>query len=294
MLQEKGDRAVNIIIHAILITAIVVTLYPLWFVIIASFSLPDAIGRGEVILWPVGFTLEGYKTMLEESRIWIGYRNSIIYTVVGTMLRLFVQLPAGYAVSRKIRGRRWIMAFFVFTMYFSGGMIPSYLLINELGWLDNPIAVIVPGAMSVYNMIVARSFFTSNVPESLFDAAQIDGCGYLRFFLKVVLPLSGAIIAILALFNMQNLWNMYLNAQMYLMNRDYHTLQQVINSIVRSVTSNLTDDQILNPDDMAIFENRAQLLKYCVVIVAAIPMMIIYPLVQKHFVKGVMVGAVKG
>lgn len=294
MLQEKGDRAVNIIIHAILITAIVVTLYPLWFVIIASVSLPDAIGRGEVILWPVGFTLEGYKTMLEESRIWIGYRNSIIYTVVGTMLRLFVQLPAGYAVSRKIRGRRWIMAFFVFTMYFGGGMIPSYLLINELGWLDNPIAVIVPGAMSVYNMIVARSFFTSNVPESLFDAAQIDGCGYLRFFLKVVLPLSGAIIAILALFNMQNLWNMYLSAQMYLMNRDYHTLQQVINSIVRSVTSNLTDDQILNPDDMAIFENRAQLLKYCVVIVAAIPMMIIYPLIQKHFVKGVMVGAVKG
>lgn len=294
MLQEKGDRAVNIIIHAILIAAIVVTLYPLWFVIIASVSLPDAIGRGEVILWPVGFTLEGYKTMLAESRIWIGYRNSIIYTVVGTMLRLFVQLPAAFAVSRKIRGRRWIMAFFVFTMYFSGGMIPSYLLINELGWLDNPIAVIVPGAMSVYNLIIARSFFTSNVPESLFDAAQIDGCGYLRFFLKIVLPLSGSIIAILVLFNMQGLWNMYLNAQMYLMNRDYHTLQQVVNSIVRSVTSSVTNEVIMNPDEMELFQNRAQLLKYCVVIVSAAPMMVIYPLVQKHFVKGVMVGAVKG
>ena len=293
MLQEKGDRAVNICINVVLITAIILTLYPLWYVIIASFSTPQYIGRGEVLLWPVGFNLEGYKTMLGESWIWTGYRNTVVYTVLGTVLNLLVQVPAAYAVSRNIRGRQFIMAFFVFTMYFSGGMIPRYLLISELGWIDNPISLIVPGAMSVYNMIIARSFFMGNIPESLFDAARIDGCGYFTFFIKVVLPLSGAMLAILVRVNMQMHWNQYLNAQMYLISSEKHTLQQVLRTIMNTVNQSINDD-LLNPDDMEVYENRAQLLKYCVVIVAAVPMIVVYPFVQKYFVKGIMVGAVKG
>ena len=174
MLQERGDRAFNVLINAFLILAAIITLYPLWYVVIASVSHPSAITLGKVFLWPVEFTLKGYELLLENERIWVGYRNTIFYTAGATALQMIVQISCAFALTRRdLPGRRALNLFFVFTMYFSGGMIPSYLLMYELGWLDNPIVMIVPGAMSVYNMIVARSLFMGSIPESLFDAGEL-------------------------------------------------------------------------------------------------------------------------
>lgn len=298
MLQERGDRAFNVLINVFLVLAAIITLYPLWYVVIASVSHPSAITMGKVFLWPVEFTLKGYELLLENERIWVGYRNTIFYTVAATALQMVVQISCAFALTRRdLPGRRALNLFFVFTMYFSGGMIPSYLLIYELGWLDNPIVMIVPGAMSVYNMIVARSFFMGSIPESLFDAARIDGCSYIRFFIQVVLPLSGAMLAIIALFNMQVTWNAYLTAQMYLITPEYQTLQQIIQQIVSQATA-IGDGASLGGDISAEQMNemifRRQLLTYCVIFVASAPMIAIYPFIQKFFVKGIMVGAVKG
>ena len=295
MLQEKGDRLVNSIIHIVLILAGLICLYPLWYVLICSFSDPSYIGNGNVWFWPVGFTINGYKELYKYTQIWIGYKNTIIYTVCGTLLGMFLQLCCGYALSRRdVPGRRIISTFFVFTMYFSGGMIPTYLLLGSFHWLNTPIVMIVPSAMSVWNMIVARSFFMGSIPDALFDAARIDGCSYIRFFVQVVLPLSGAMIAIIALYNIQARWNSYMEGLMYLQNSDLFTLQQIIQGIMNrgaQVSENLSVESQLLADQML---GRMALLKYTSVIVAAIPMIIAYPFVQKHFVKGVMVGAVKG
>ena len=296
MLQEKGDRGLNIAINVLLVLAALICLYPIWYVIICSVSTPDAIALGKVVLWPVNFTLGGYELMFQNDTIWLGYRNSLIYTALGTMLALTVQLSAGYALSRRIPGRRWLSTFFVLTMYFSGGMVPSYLLMNAIGWLDNPIVMIVPGAMSAYNMIVARSFFIGSIPESLFDAARIDGCSYIRFFIKVVIPLSGAMIAIIALFNIQSRWNTYMAAEMYLVNPNYKVLQQVINDMFRAYE---VEVESFVPNEgteamMELLQYRRQLMKYCVIIAGVLPLVIIYPFIQKFFVKGIMVGAVKG
>lgn len=296
MLQEKGDRGLNIIINVLLVLAAIICMYPIWYVIICSVSSPSAIALGEVFLWPVGFTLSGYEMMFQDGNIWIGYRNSIIYTTLATILALAVQLSAGYALSRRIPGRRWLSTFFVLTMYFSGGTVPAYLLINEIGWIDNPIVMIVPGAMSAYNMIVARSFFIGSIPESLFDAARIDGCSYIRFFIKVVIPLSGAMIAIIALFNIQSNWNTYLGAEMYLINPNYRVLQQIINSMFNMYdvsTESFGPGQNME-EMMELLQYRKQLMKYCVIIAGVLPLVILYPFIQKFFVKGVMVGAVKG
>ena len=296
MLQEKGDRGLNIIINVLLVLAAIICMYPIWYVIICSVSSPSAIALGEVVLWPVGFTMGGYEMMFQDNNIWIGYRNSIIYTTLATILALAVQLSAGYALSRRIPGRRWLSTFFVLTMYFSGGTVPAYLLMNEIGWIDNPIVMIVPGAMSAYNMIVARSFFIGSIPESLFDAARIDGCSYIRFFIKVVIPLSGAMIAIIALFNIQSNWNTYLGAEMYLINPNYRVLQQIINSLftLYDVSAESFGPEQGLDQMMELLQYRKQLMKYCVIIAGVLPLVILYPFIQKFFVKGVMVGAVKG
>lgn len=296
MLQEKGDRGLNITINVLLVLAAIICMYPIWYVIICSVSSPSAIALGEVVLWPVGFTMGGYEMMFQDNNIWIGYRNSIIYTTLATLLSLAVQLSAGYALSRRIPGRRWLSTFFVLTMYFSGGAVPAYLLINEIGWIDNPIVMIVPGAMSAYNMIVARSFFIGSIPESLFDAARIDGCSYIRFFIKVVIPLSGAMIAIIALFNIQSNWNTYLGAEMYLINPNYRVLQQIINSMFNmyDVSAESFGPGQNMEEMMELLQYRKQLMKYCVIIAGVLPLVILYPFIQKFFVKGVMVGAVKG
>ena len=215
--KTGGEKIFDYTVNVLLIIVAVICIYPIWYVLIASVSSPTAIGNGEVILWPKGFNWNGYTRLMENKNIWRGYRNSILYTIAGTAVDFFVQIPVAYALSRKsLPGHRVIMALFVFTMYFGGGIIPTYLLINSLGMINSPIALIIPSCVSVFNIIVAKSFFEGNVPDSLYDAARMDGCGYTRFFVRVVLPLSPALLAIIALYSIQRHWNVYLNAEMYL------------------------------------------------------------------------------
>jgi len=291
--RTKEDAVTDIVINVILFVVAIVCIYPIWYVLIASVSSPSAISLGEVVLLPKGFNLFGYKALLDNKTIWIGYRNSILYAVFSTLLALAVELPAAYALSRpQLPGRKWIMTMFIITMYFSGGMIPKYMLLNSLGMIDNPLALIVPGCASVFNIIVARSFFESNIPETLFDAAQIDGCGYFRFFVKIVVPLSPAIIAIIALYCMMGSWNAYLTPQQYIYSPELKTLQQVIRTITATLDSSLSAD--MDVIELITQMQQKQLLKFSVIVVSVVPMVAIYPFVQKFFVKGVMVGAVKG
>jgi len=293
MKKIKGERTFNIIVSALLIIIAVVTLYPIWFVLIASISSPVAIGAGEVLLLPKGINFQGYEMLFEDKNIWIGYRNSIIYTVTATILDLIVTIPCAYALSRKrLPYRRILMLLFTITMYFSGGTIPKYLLINSLGMINTPWSLIIPGCVNVFNLIVARSFFESSIPESLFDAARIDGSGYTRFFAQIVIPLSPAILAIIALYCIQAHWNGYLAAQMYIYNPKLKTLQQIIRGITANLDSSLAESA--TTEELIYAAQKTQLLKYSVVVVSALPLILIYPFVQKFFVKGVMVGAVKG
>ena len=287
------DNVVDVVISIILFIVAVVSIYPIWYVLIASVSSPSAISLGEVVLWPKGFNLSAYEALLKNETIWIGYRNSFLYTFFGVLIDLLVQIPVAYALSRpNLPGRKWVMTAFIITMYFSGGMIPKYLLMNSLGMINHPSALLIPGCANVFNIIVARSFFESNIPESLYDAARIDGCGYFRFFAKIVVPLSPAILAIIALYSMQGHWNAYLGPQMYIYKPALYTLQQVIRTITASLDSSLSDGM----DTMELIQQmqQKQLLKFSVIVVSVVPMVIVYPFIQKFFVKGVMVGAVKG
>lgn len=293
MRRTLGDRITDYVINILLILVIIVTVYPLYYVVIASISDVDAIARGQVVFAPVGLNLGAYKKLLNTSSIWIGYRNTILYTAIGVTFNLLIQLPCAFVLSRQeMPGKRFIMTMFVITMYFGGGMIPKYLLVNSLGWIDNPISLIIPSCISVYNIIVAKSFFESGIPDSLFDAALLDGCTYTQYFTKIVLRLSGAMISIIALYNMQTHWNTYLTAQMYIYNPNYFTLQQVIRSITSTILSGLTET--MDDEEYLRRMQDAQLIKFAVVVVSCVPLAIVYPFVQKNFVKGVMVGAVKG
>ena len=291
--KKNGEWVFDYTVNIILIMVAVVCIYPLWYVLIASVSSPTAIGNGEVILWPKGFNLNGYTRLIENKNIWIGYRNSILYTIAGTAVDFLIQIPVAYALSRKsLPGHRIIMALFVFTMYFGGGIIPKYLLLASLGMINSPVALIIPSCVSVFNIIVAKSFFEGSVPDSLYDAARIDGCGYTRFFVKIVLPLSPALLAIIALYCIQRHWNVFLDAEMYLLDSKYYTLQQVIRGITAQVDANLAEG--VGSAEMIQLMQEKQLLKFSVIVVSVVPLVIIYPFVQKFFVRGVMVGAVKG
>ncbi|MBR4059470.1 MAG: carbohydrate ABC transporter permease [Lachnospiraceae bacterium] len=291
--RKKGERVVDGTINLLLLLVGIVSIYPIWYVLIASVSSPVAISTGKVLFWPVGFNLDGYTNLIKNKDIWIGYRNTILYTAAGTAFDMFVQIPAAYALSRdRLPGRKWITTLFIITMYVSGGVIPKYLLVSSLGLINSPLSLILPSCISVFNIIVARSFFQGSIPESLFDAARIDGCGYTRFFLQVVLKLSPALLAIIALYCIQGHWNTYLVAEMYLYDKEYFTLQQIIKQITANLDTSLTE--FMDADEMLQIMQEKQLLKYSVIVVSVIPMVILYPFIQKFFVRGVMIGAVKG
>ena len=290
-----NDRVTDAVINIILAIVAFVCLYPLWFVLIASFSDPSAIIRGEVFLWPVNITTAAYEGLLERPEIWVGYRNTIFYTVTGTIWTLICTVPTAYALSRpRLPGRRLINLLFLITMYFSGGIIPTFMLVNSIGWVDTVWALIIPGGITCYNMIITRSFFTGNVPEDLYDASRIDGTSYTGFFLRVVLPLSKSIIAILSLFAIQRCWNTYMTAKIYIYSGELYTLQQVIQNFINSANAGLQELQATDPTEYLRKMREQQLLKYAIVIVSIIPLILIYPFIQKYLVKGVMVGAVKG
>ena len=252
----------------------------------------SAVTSGKVWLFPVDFSLAGYQAVFRTNDVLIGYRNSLFYMVVGTIINLFMTLIAAYPLSRDdLPGQGIIMKLFTFTMIFSGGMIPNYLLMKDLHLLNTPWVMIIPGAISVYNMIITRTFIRSNIPKEMLEAAQIDGCSDIQYFLKMVLPLSGAVIAVITLYYAIGHWNAYFNAFMYLNDKELYPLQIFLKNIL--VSNQVEADMIVDEQVQAV-EGIAEVLKYSLIVVAVVPVMIIYPFVQKHFVKGVMIGAVKG
>ena len=291
---SNGDRVFGIVNGILLAIVTLLIVYPIYFIIVASVSDPTYVNLGQTLFWPKGLNISGYQKIFEYSEITTGYLNSIFYTVLGTCINLLVCIPTAFSLSRKeLVGRGWINAFFVVTMYFSGGLVPGYLLIKNLGMINTVWALVLPGALNVYNMIVCRSFFMSNISDELFEATKIDGGSYTSFFFKVALPLSKSIIAVMVLYHALVHWNSYLSALYYIRDTDKYPLQLIL----RNLTASLSVDSIQDAMDSAAISEKmkaSQTVRYAVIIVASIPVFLMYPFVQKYFVKGVMVGSVKG
>ncbi|MGI6653921.1 MAG: carbohydrate ABC transporter permease [Christensenellales bacterium] len=290
--QSLQDRALDVFFYLIVGIFMIMCLYPVYFVMIASFSSSAAVNSGRMLLWPEGFQMEGYRFVFSDNRIMTGYVNTIMYTFGGTLLGLVCSLSAGYSLSRKdLPGRGIIMILMVFTMYFSGGMIPSYLVVKSLQLVNTRAILIILGSISVYNIILIRTFFQSNLPDELHEAATIDGCGNMRFFLQFAIPLSKAIVAVIALYLAVGYWNSYYNALIYITDTNKKPLQLFLREIL--MQSNSTTD-FADAELAAQHMQMLQVIKYAVIVVATVPIMCVYPFLQKYFVQGVMIGSVKG
>jgi multiple sugar transport system permease protein/putative aldouronate transport system permease protein len=291
-----GDRVFTVCCNGILFLVLLLTLYPVVFIVSSSFSDVQAVTQGRVWLWPVDFNLEGYKAVFNSTEIPRAFINSINVTCVGTLIKVTHTLMLAYPLSRKdLYGRNVVSALIAFTMLFSGGMIPGFLLVRNLGMYNTFWAIIIPGAVSVYNAIIARTFFQTTIPPDLLEAAVLDGCSDFRFLAKVVLPLSAPIIAVLAMFYAVGHWNNYFSAMIYLKDPDKKTFQVVLREIL------IVHQQVLDMNNMvrdasvlARQQGLATLLKYSLIVIASAPMMLLYPFIQKHFIKGIMVGSIKG
>lgn len=280
-------------VHAVLAIICVIVLYPLVFVLAASISSPDKVMLGEVWLWPKQITLIGYYKVFQNSEILTGYMNTIVYTLVGTAINLAMSIAAAYPLARRdFYGRNLFAALMVFTMFFSGGMVPTYLLVKDLGMLNSMWALIIPGAVSVYNILIMRTFFQNGIPHEMQEAASIDGCSNLGTLVRIVLPLSMPIIAVMILFYSVGHWNAYFSALIYLTDRDLYPLQLFLREIL--IQGQMQEMLGVGDDTNARVIMEGEAIKYAVVIVANLPVFLLYPFLQKYFVKGVMIGAVKG
>ncbi len=288
-----SEKTFNIMVNLILLLCGLIALYPLIFVISASVSDPTAVNSGKVTFFPVGFNIKGYKAILKSKWIVTGYRNSLFYTVAGTALNVSVTLMAGYALSRKdLYGRKFITLFMMFTMWFSGGIITTYLVVNKIGLYNKWYTLIIMGLISVYNVIITRSFISGSIPLELQEAARIDGCSDFQIFGRLILPLSKPVVAILCLYYGLGHWNSYFNALIYLKDKNLQPLQIFLREIlVQNETIQMSSDALDSLIERALM---AQTMKYSLIVVASLPMLIIYPFLQKFFVKGVMIGSVKG
>ena len=288
---SQSDRVFYAINTLLLLITFLIVAYPIYFVIIASVSNPLAVNSGQVILAPVGFTLNGYEKILAFSRIWLGYRNTIFYVILGTAIAVVLTVSLAYPLSRKdFRMRNPLMAMVAFTMFFGGGMIPTYLVINQMNLLNTIWAVVLPGAITAQHVIIVRTFFQS-IPSEMVEAAAIDGATNFKVFLKIILPLSKAVVAVIVLYVASSLWNGYFGRMIYLTDQNLYPLQLFLRQILLQ-----NDMQGVDISAAAVAEQQetAQLIKYGVIIVSTVPMMILYPFVQKYFVKGVMIGSIKG
>ena len=288
---KSQDRIVNIIFHIIAVIMILLVIYPLWFIIIASFSNPADVASGQVWLWPKSWDLSGYQELFKQKEIWRSYGNTIIYTVVGTLIALAVNIPAGYAMSRKdLAGKKWINIFYIIPMFVSGGLIPTYLVVKAFGLLNTFWVMVLPFSVSTYNIIVARTFFKSTLPDSLWEAAQIDGCGTIRYFFQFALPLSKAVIAVIGLWTAVGLWNSWFNALIYIQDESLQPLQLLLRRIL------ITNQSLLGAATGTMAQELRQLsdmMKYASIVISTLPIMCLYPFLQKYFNQGVMIGAVK-
>lgn len=288
----NSDKLFYIICYSVVATLTLSVMYPILYVVSASFSSGSAVLGGKVWVWPVDFSLMGYKSLLKYKDVWIGYRNTIFYTTVGTVLSVFITMVCAYPLTRKgLRGKKFINFFFLFTMYFSGGMIPTYIMIRKMGMLDTIWAVIIPSSLSIYNMIVARTFIMSNIPDELLEAAKMDGCSDFKYFFKVVLPLTKTIMAVLAMWYAVARWNSWFDALIYLNNKSLYPLQLFLRSIL--VQNAFSADMIIDEATGNVMQAK-EIMKYCTIVVSTAPLMAVYPFFQKYFVKGVMIGSLKG
>ncbi|ERI69083.1 putative protein LplC [Clostridium sp. KLE 1755] len=288
-----NDKIFYIITGFLLTAFFIIVLYPCIYVVSASFSSGSAVEAGRVILWPVDFSLEGYKAVFHTPSVWIGFRNSLFYTIAGTLINILVTMIAAYSLARPdLPGRNGIMLFFTFTMFFSGGMITGYMLVRSLHILNTIWAMLIPGALGVYNLIIARTFIESNIPTELLEAAQMDGCSDIRFFASIVLPLSKAVIAVLVLFYGVSHWNSYFNAMIYLNDKELYPLTIYLKEIL--MASQIDPSTVADPELQNQIARMAAVIKYALIVVSMIPILILYPFIQKYFVKGVMIGSVKG
>lgn len=300
LFTSKGDKLFNAALAALLAAFLLVELYPLYFVLIASVSDPYLVSTNQISLWPRGVTFEGYANVLKNDGIWLGYANSLFYTVVGTAMNLLLTLSCAFCMARQpaFKGKGFVLGMFVFTMYFGGGLIPYYLLIRDLDMIDKRAVMIIPGALSVFNMIVVRTFYQSTIPQSLYESARIDGSGDLGMFLRITLPLSKPIIAVMALFFAVGHWNSYFSALIFLPSFEKQPLQLVLRrililnqSLAEMSMNNRTTEEL---KDLVRRQALAESIKYAVIYIASLPVLIAYPFVQKYFVQGVMIGAIKG
>lgn len=287
-----GDLIFSIVNGVIMTFTCIILLYPLWYVLVASVTDPVIVSSGKFLLYPTKLYIEGYERAMKYSPLWMGYKNTLIYTVTGTVIALACTIPAGYALSRQdLPGRRVIMFLFTFVMFFSGGIIPLYLVIKNLNLYDSIWAIVLPVAVSSYNLIVCRSFFESNLPNEIREAAAIDGCDDFRYFFMIAIPLSRTIIAVLCLFYATALWNSFFNPLMFLSDQAKMPLQVVLRQLV---LQNQANSITTSPEEIAMKQKLVEQLKYCIVVLASAPLLIAYPFLQKYFTKGVMLGSVKG
>ena len=291
--RSKADLVYDTFVFVIMVSLMIIIMYPLYFILIASISDPMLVAAGRVWLYPQGVTFTAYERIFADARIWNAYRNTLLYTSLGTTINVVLTICAGYALSRKdLRGRKFFLMMFAFTMFFSGGMIPTYMVVFNLGLVNTIWAMVIPNAVSIWNLLITRAFFQSTIPEELLDAAMIDGCGNLRFFALIILPLSKAIIAVMALFYAISHWNAFFNALIYLFDSDLFPLQLVLRSIL--IQNEMQTDMMVDVTDLMERQNLAELLKYGIIVVASVPALVIYPFAQKYFVTGIMIGSVKG
>ena len=293
--KSYSDRVFDIVNIIIMLALLVIFLWPLWFVVIASFSNPNEVWNGNVILLPKGFTLSADEAVSHYKMIWTGYKNTIIYTVVGTFINLVMTICAAYPLSRKdFVPRNFLMFIFMLTMYFSGGLIPTYLVVSKMHLLNTPWAMMIPGAVSIYNVIITRTYFVNSIPSSLQEAAELDGANTFQFLMKIVLPLSKPIIAVIALYYAVGHWNDFFTALIYLNDKELMPLQSFLRDLLMSNKMSLNNMQGLDAAQAEAKMQLSQTLKYSAIIVSTVPVLCIYPFIQKYFVKGVMIGSVKG
>ncbi len=290
--KSREDKIFDFFLYLLAGMITLIVLYPMYFIVIASISNPKAVASGAVVLLPKGFSLKGYEHLLQYKDLWIGYRNTILYTIVGTLICLAVNIPAGYALSRRdLYGRKFFVIFYMIPMFFGGGLIPTYMNIQKFGLYNTFWVLVLPFSVITYYIIVSRTFFNNSIPEELWDAAQIDGAGTMQYFFSIVLPLSKAILAVIALWAAVGQWNSYFNAMIYIRDDNLRPLQLILRQIL---INNQTASAMLTGTAASEAQEMAELIKYSIIVVASLPIMCMYPFVQKYFNQGVMVGSLKG
>lgn len=296
IVETSSDRLFDICNKILVWFFIIIITYPLIYIISASISNPSLVNSGEMWLFPKDITFEGFKRVFESKEIWVGYRNTIFYTLLGTLINLAVTLPCAYALSRaELVGKGVIMAMLIFTMFFDGGLVPTYLLVRDLGMVNTIWAMVIPGAASVWNIIVTMTFFKVTIPRGLEEAAEVDGASVFRTFFQIVLPLSAPIIAVMALFYGVGHWNQYFSGLIYLTDRELFPLQLILREIL--IQQEIATELMMQGGNVEAIGEQARIasvVKYAVMIVSAAPLLIAYPFLQRFFLKGVMIGSVKG